>query len=185
MDDAVSKKDFNEYFLATVRFIDTVSSTTTTNWEEVPWYETINAFAESANLNNITKKFPILDGKKEKNEPLPWEYDGRSWYFWANLFSINYGWRLDEISLLDIDDALGLYQEIVIDDQMQKEWQWGLSEISYPYNQSSKKQEFKPLARPNWMLPIAPTPKIVKLRKDMLPMGTIIDLSEVAKKHGI
>ena len=90
------------------------------------------------------------------------------------------------IEILDIDTAIGLYQEISIDDQFEKEWEWSLSEIAFPYNQSTKKQEYKPLERPEWMLPISPKQlPTMKMRKDMMPVGNIVDLSVKADKRGI
>lgn len=177
MDDAISAKDFDTYFAYTVRFIEMASSSVSIDWDLVPWYEVVGAYNEAVRLNSPTIEFPILTGNKEENKKAPWEYDGRSWFFWLNLFASNYGWTSDTVSEIDIDTAIGLYQEITLEGQLEKEWQYGLSEISYPYNSSTKKQEFKPLERPDWMKP--PIPKqlpVIKMRKDMLPMGHIIDL---------
>lgn len=189
MDDAVSTKDFDNYFIHTVRFIETASLPLEIDWEKVPWYEVAYAYSTAVKLNTPTIEFPILKGNKEDNKRAPWEYDGRAWFFWLNLFAGNYGWTEDKIAELDIDTAIGLYQEISLDDQLDKEWEYGLSEISYPYNSSTKKQEFKPLQRPAWMSPLIPKQlPIVRMRKDMMPQGNIVDLSlEPIKsnKHGI
>lgn len=185
MDEAISKKDFNGYFLATVQFIEMASiSIPEINWVGAPWNEVISAYSEVVRLNSPTIKFPILSGDGEESKPLPWEYEGRSWYFWLNLFALNYGWHEKEIAEMDVDTAIGLYQEITIYEQFDKEWTWGLSEVAYPYNSSTKTQNFKPLDRPNWMKPIIPKQlPVVRMRKDFLPMGLIVDIEDSERKR--
>jgi hypothetical protein len=176
MDDAISKKDFNEYFSKCVHFTE-MASVQSVEWDKLPWWEFLTAYAEIVKLNVPTKNFPILTESKQGKDikKLPWEYPGRGWYFWLNLFASNYGWDEMPIAEMDIDTAIGLYQEIVMDEQFQREFQWGMSEIAYPYNTSTKTQNYKPLERPTWMLPLAPKHNpVVKMRKDMLPVGNII-----------
>lgn len=190
MMDAISKRDFTEYFSEAVRFVEVASiSHSPIDWEKVSWYEFLEVYALVVETNKPTIDFPVLHGEaSSEDEKLPWEYDGRSWYFWLNLFAKKYGWTENIIEELDIDTALGLFQETQIDDQFQKEWQWGLSEIAFPYNSSTKKQEYKPLERPSWMKPLIPKElPMIRIRRDMLPMGNIIDLSSkpVAKQEGI
>jgi hypothetical protein len=138
-------------------------------------------YAEAVQINAPSFDFPILQpstGGKD-NKKAPWEYNGRAWYFWLNLFAGRYGWSEIAISVMDIDTAIGLYQEIILDDQLKNEFVYGLSEIAYPYNQSTKKQEFRPMPRPEWMKPLIPKQlPIIKMRKDMLPMGNIVDYSK-------
>lgn len=184
MDEAISHGDIDQYCVHIVHFIEMASPDLNINWDEVPWYETIQAFSEVILLNSPTLDFPVLIQKAKEEKKLPWEYDGRAWYFWLNLFASNYGWGKSDIAGLDIDEAIGLYQEILLEEQLEKEWQWGLSEIAYPYKESTKKQEFSPLTRPEWMLPMAPTElPIIKMRRDMLPVGNIIDLDAEERKR--
>lgn len=179
MDDAISAKDFDAYFSYTVQFIEMASSSVSIDWNKVPWYETAQAYSEAARLNSPSIDFPILHGDRVDNKKAPWEYEGRSWFFWLNLFASNYGWNADTVSELDIDTAIGLYQEISLNDQLDKEFTYGLSEIAFPYNTSTKKQEFRPMERPDWMKPLIPKQlPVIKMRKDMLPMGNIINLGE-------
>lgn len=144
------------------------------DWDKLDTATSLSLYAEATAVNAPTKDFPVLKASVETKEPPPWEYPGRAWYFWFNMLSKNYGWDKDYISALDPDDAIGLYQEIEIEHQLEREWQWGLTEIAYPYDPHTKTSKFKPLTRPNWMLPIAPKPKIVRIRKDMLPVGNIV-----------
>lgn len=144
------------------------------------WIESMELYLKSLKANSPTKKFPILSSK-EKSKPMPWEYQGRTWYFWLNTFAKLYGWEEKQIATLDIDDAIGLYQETIIDEQLEKEWDWGLSENAYEYNKTTKKSTFKPMPRPDWMARIVGKPKAVKTRKiakNALPVGEIIILDE-------
>lgn len=144
------------------------------------WLDASKLYSEVISANLPTKKFPILTSK-EKGQEMPWEYEGRSWYFWLNLFSKNYGWDKETIAALDIDEAIGLYQELTIEEQLEKEWEWGLSEVSYQYNPSTKKSVFQKLPRPDWMLGIVGKPKPVKkvrILASMMPQGNIISLDE-------
>lgn len=149
------------------------------DYSKVFWMDTIEIYNKSIQTNSPTKPLPILSAK-EKGKPLPWEYDGRTWYFWLNLFAAHYGWDGDRVEVLDIDDAIALYQEIVIDEQMSQEWEWGLSDVSQEYIPSLKKSKFRALPRPSWMLPIASSlkkpEKTVKILKSMLPTGNIVEL---------
>lgn len=191
IDTATSKNDFNLIFNSMVKFIEVAVSPSPSKieWDKVPWYEFLEIYFKVVEINSPTIEFPILRGSGGDTKKQPWEYEGRSWYFWFNLFSKNYGWSEETISNLDIDDALGLYQELQIDDQMGKEWQWGLSEVAFKYEKSTNKSIFQPLPRPNWMKPIIPKQlPVVRMLKSHLPMGNVVDLQELEaerqKKNG-
>lgn len=186
MEDAVSTMDFDKYFIAIVQFIETASFPVL-EWSQVPWYQVLEVYGKVVEFNQPTIDFPILHGHEQTDKKLPWEYGGRAWYFWLNLFSKNYGWTENQIEYLDLDTALGLYQEISIDEQLEKEWEWGLSEIAYSYNSSTKKSEYRPLDRPTWMKPLIPKQlPVVRIMKQHLPIGNVVDLSEPKKnKSGI
>ena len=162
-----------------VKFIEaTIVSKDKINWEEIPWFQFLEIYSECIIVNSPSIDFPILHGAGGDKSKLPWEYTGRAWYYWFNLFARNYGWTENIIANLALDTAIGLYHEIEIDGQLNREWEWGLSEIAYPYNKGTKKSEYKPLARPTWMKPLVPKQlPVVRIRKDMMPVGNIIDLS--------
>lgn len=186
IDEAVSKKDYDSLFLHLVQFVDMASSKNgKIDWSKVSWYEFINVYFQTVTINQPTIEFPVMyQSKTQKaDSKMPWEYDGRAWYFWLNLFAKIYGWNESTIGELDIDTAIGLYQETLLDDQFEKEWQWSLSEIAFPYNSSTKKQEYKPLERPEWMLPLAPTTMpIIKIRADMIPVGNVLSVEDVERQ---
>lgn len=110
-------------------------------YEMLPWYFIGEAFQFIDRLNSPSKDFPFLRPSEERPQEtvINWDYPGRTWYVWFNTFAKKFGWTKETIADLDIDDACGLMQEIVIDEQMEKEFLHSLSEISYPYNPSTKK----------------------------------------------
>lgn len=180
MEEAVTRKDIDRYYLTMVKVLETASIPSGINWDDVAWFDVLDALTRCLELNTPTINFPILQSKKTSNEKLPWEYPERTWFYWLNLFSQKYGWTENTIEQLDVDTAIGLYQEIAIDGQLEKEFTYSLSEIAFPYNASTKKSEYKPLPRPEWMLPIIPKPKVIKIRRDLLPVGNVINLTEDA-----
>jgi hypothetical protein len=147
------------------------------DWDEAFWLDVTELFIKTSIANQPTIPFPILTSKA-KGDSLPWEYAGRSWFFWLNVFAKRYGWDESSIAALDIDTAVALYQEITVDEQTQREWEWGLSENSISYNSATKKSRFVPLERPDWMAATAKPRKVVKMkiRADMMPNGNIINL---------
>lgn len=150
------------------------------NMEDMFWMDVVEIYNKSMEVNSPTIKFPVMTSR-DKSDPMPWEYEGRSWYFWLNLFAGRYGWTEETVGALDIDTCIGLYQEILIDEQMEQEWDWGLSEMSQAYDKSSKKSRFVPLTRPSWMMGVAAAPKppqTVKIHKSMMPQGIINSIGE-------
>lgn len=186
LDAAISKRDYTKVFDNMSTFIEMAVSPSPTgiNWREVPWYEFLGIYSNAVKANIPKKEFPVMRGSNTDTKKLPWEYDGRSWYFWFNLFAKNYGWSESTIADLEVETAIGLYQEISIDEQLQREWEYSLSEIAYPYDSTTKKSSYKPLKRPQWMLPMVPKElPVVRMHKSHLPVGNIIDLQEVEKQR--
>jgi len=135
-----------------------------------PWYEVASAYTYISTLNSPKFDFPFLNSNVKYKKEI-WDYKGRTWYIWANIFARKYNWNLDLIAELDVDDAIALAQEIAVDDQLDKEWKWMTSEIAY-----QTKEGFKPLDRPNWMKYAELNKEIpmLKIRKDLMPSGIII-----------
>lgn len=141
------------------------------NWLKLPWTDIIEDYALALNIHRPEKNHKIFLSK-EQSKALT---DDGSWYSWANLFANKFGWSLEYIAELDIDDAISLIQEILYSDQLEKEWEWGLSEKSVSYDKASGKGKFVPLKRPDWMVPteIQKPAKSVKILKSMLPVGVV------------
>jgi hypothetical protein len=144
----------------------------------LPWYDVGEAFLTLLEDNLVTIKLPILDGKKG-GEDSPWDYPQRDWYYWVNIFASTYGWTIDQIAELDIDDAVALLQEIEVESQLEREWEYQISDIdiAYPYNAQSKKHQFRPLNRPEWMKREIKV-KMRKIHKKHLPIGYVIKVNE-------
>jgi len=156
------------------------------NFSKKPWYKTAEAFVLAQSENLLRVKFPMTSSSEEASDEPPWDYDGRDWYWWVNRFSKSYGWSTNQVAVLDIDDAVGLLQEILVDEQSDREWDYGLSEMAYEYVPSTKKSKFRPLQKPKWMQVTMknykPKPvKKIKILVSMLPQGFVINLDEEEK----
>jgi hypothetical protein len=149
-----------------------ISAASDIEYKSGVWFEDLENFENAVRENLPTLKFALLR-TREKGDKLPWEYEGRTWFYWLHLFSGAYGWTENQISELDIDTAIGLLQEILIEEQLRHEWEWSLTEIAYPYNSTTKKSEFKALPRPDWMKKIVPNQKVM-IRADLMPQGLIL-----------
>lgn len=143
---------------------------------DLPWYELAEAYVSIALLCIPAFDFAVLKPREqEEKRKVSWEYEGRTFYLWSHLLASSYGWSIEYIADMYFNDALALLQEILVDEQLKKEWEWGLSELAYPYDPSSKKSKFHPLPRPSWMSEdiILSQPKNMKIPKFMMPVGII------------
>ena len=147
------------------------------------WVEVLYAYTMVMVDQLPDTKLPMLNPTGNLGKIPTWHYKGRTWNYYAHMLAREYGWSLEYISDLDRNDALALIQEILTDEQLRKEFEYGMSEIAYPYNKSTKKSEFKPLERPFWMLPKIEQPKKIKIRKDFLPVGNIISRERHEEKQ--
>jgi hypothetical protein len=157
--------------------------------EKISWVDIVFSWEIAVRLNQPNPNLPLYAVRKLDKEKEPiWNYEGRIWYVWVHDLASKYGWSIEYISELDIDDASSLLQEIFTDEQLNREFHWMLSEIAYPYNESSKKSEFKPLQRPIWMMEEIRAIKEgkdlkIKIRKDHMPVGNIIRWNEKNAIH--
>lgn len=164
-----SSPDFPQYVL---EYISLATKVPYKWYENANWVKIITLFYICIS-KSPTIKLPIISPTNEKHTEEPWNYPQRSWYLYAHIIAKSYGWSLDKIAKLKVKDALSLIQEIMTDTQLDREFQYGLSEVAYPYNEQTKKSIFKPLERPHWMRPdIKPIAKF-KIPVSMLPMGEI------------
>lgn len=170
--DAMDKKDVFGFAELVVKFL---SIALPLEWDKVSWYETLMVF-QQIEICLKPKDIPINE-KKSKSKEIPWNYKGRKFYEIAHYIARSYGWSLEYISELDVDEALALIMEITVEEQLQREWEWGLSEKSVEYNSKTKTSKFRDLPRPNWMLPKIEPPKKIKMLKILIPSGNVIDLS--------
>lgn len=146
---------------------------------KLSWIDCVAIFlaVQSRNLPNST--LPIIAAIKDtkgKPEKLAWDYPGRLWWYYTHLIAKAYGWTLEYVAELEIDDGLSLIQEILTDNQLEREFLWGMSEIAYPYDKATKKSRFTPLPKPYWMLPTTQEIKTYKIPMRFVPQGVVIDV---------
>jgi len=171
--EAIESKDIDGFAEAVYSYISIAVGVFREELDNLSWYETINILNIAQTVNNPGYDFALLKSKTQA-QTVKWDYEGRTWYIWANNLADKYGWSLEEIAELDVDDAIGLLQEIIINDQLEKEWQWALSEISYTYNSTTKKSEFRELPRPDWMKAPREEIKPVRMPKFLMPIGKVV-----------
>lgn len=155
-------------------YLSAASGLETDVFEAAPWHEVAIAFNLVLNMNRSVIRFPVFENTVSSQSKSPWDYADRDWYEWVHLVASRYGWSIEYIAELEIEDGIGLIQEILVDDQLNKEFLWGMSEMAFEYVPATKSSRFRPLPRPNWMQPRHFEPKHIRLRKDMLPVGNVI-----------
>jgi hypothetical protein len=140
--------------------------------------ELFSAYLTIKMMNFLDADIPLLKKLTEKThgESSPWEYDGGLRYTWIHLLASTYHWPLDQIENLWPEEAVAFIQEILVQDQLQREWDYGLSEHAYSVDKEGVSR-FMPLPRPAWM--VRSRPKKTKMLRRLLPSGHIIDLSGV------
>lgn len=153
--------------------------------EKETWEQTVVSLLKSIKENQPNKNLPLIrDIPKENNKPLLWDYEGRGFWLWGSVLCKAYGWSLEYVSDLDVNDAFALLQEILTDNQLEKEFQYSLSEVAYPYNKTTRTQNFKPLSRPYWMRASYKEIKKIRIKKSMLPVGYGVDVSGLPEEYG-
>jgi len=170
--DAVDNGNTDKVIETLFSYISTALNISVEDLHEIAWYEVATAFLSIYNLNSPNTKFKILHAKVSDTS-VPFNYDDRMQYVWINLLASKYGWTIEYINDLDFDDAIALLQEILYNEQLDKEWDWVRSENAYVYNENTKKSDFKPLDRLEWMREIKEAKHEIptRIKKSMLPMG--------------
>ena len=125
-------------------------------------------------LNRLHFFPPFMQDGEPKTETPPWSYEGRGITIWVHRLATTYQWSREEILDLVPEEAVVYLQEIILDDQLRKEWEWNLSPQSQTYNKITKQTHHQPLPRPSWM--VEREPQTVKIPMSALPMGVVIDL---------
>lgn len=155
-----------------ISFVSTALRISPDHLENLPWEYVVDAFYKIVAKVPIVK-LPLTAGYIDTVSNSPWDYEGRTWHLYSHLLAKAYGWKLDYISQLQVEEALAKIQEILTDEQLGREFIYSLSEIAYPYDQSTKKSTFQPLPRPAWMrTPIKPTQKLI-MPLSSIPVGNV------------
>jgi hypothetical protein len=138
------------------------------------WISLAKTFYKISKWSFPVTNLPIMMLTAKDNRPKEaWEYEGRQWNVWSHLLAKHYGWTLEYISNLHVDEALGKIQEILTDEQLAREFQWGMSPNAYSYDERSKQSNLVPLDRPYWMKKKLQPIKKFKMPKDLLPIGNV------------
>lgn len=142
--------------------------------EDLRFLEFGTAIIKLRELNRLHFYPPFMESEGTETDPPPWSYEGRGITIWVHRLASTYGWSREEILDLVPEEAVVYLQEIMLDAQFQKEWEWSLSPRSQAYNKVTKQTHHQPLPRPGWMT--KREPQIVSIPVSALPMGVVIDL---------
>lgn len=177
--EATEKEDAQSFLDEYYSLISVASSASVDSLYDLPWIELAIAYTQIINLQLPEYDFPMLM-VKSKHKLDDWDYEGRTWYIWLHLFAGAYHWNIEYIENLEINDAIALMHEIVSDDFHKREWEYGLSDISYSIDPTTKQGKYKPLPKPEWMqirTKVQELPK-VKILKSMMPSGIVVRYNE-------
>jgi hypothetical protein len=141
-------------------------------FSQADWTKIVRAFY-TISLLSPKLELPIATPSNEKQEDAEWSYDGRTWHLYSHMLAKSYGWTLEYISCLRIEEGLAKIQEILTDEQLEREFYYGLSEAAYSYDSRSKTSKFNPLPRPHWMRKRMKEIKKFPIPAAMLPVGVI------------
>ena len=140
-------------------------------FKNLRWDLLLLLFSLASNKSSPTTGLPLLKPSKQKENKEPWDYEGRGYVLYIHLIAHAYGWTEKQIGNLKLDTALALVQEIITDEQLDREFIWGMSERSYSYNAKTKVGRAIPLDRPYFMQTEAKAPAKTKILKSLMPIG--------------
>ena len=145
--------------------------------DALTWFETLTLYQKSIEITRPILKLPYLENPEKKTDDSPYDYPQRLWYSFAHLLASNYHWTITQVEELDVDDALAMVQEILIDMQLKREWEHSLSPLAYYADQQGAPQRFHPLPRPAWMM-VEQKVRLVRMPKSALPVGNVQGLGK-------
>jgi hypothetical protein len=171
---ATDRKD-REGFVASIYSYLSVALSVQIDLDTLPWYEVVEAYADIVALHRPKYDFPLLKIASKRRDEVSWDYEGRTWYAWSHTLAREYNWSLEYIAELDIDDAIAHLQEIFTSEQLEREWEWMMSDKSVTYDKRGK-GKFHDLTRPAWMRSkeIQEKSKKIPIKKSMLPVGQVV-----------
>jgi hypothetical protein len=146
------------------------------------WEEVMRWFSLFSVINLPPINLPLIStpyNKKSKKDD--WDYPGRTWPMYCHLLAEKYGWSIEYIAKLTVTDALALVQEVLTDEQLNKEFLWGMSDKSATYDTKTKTTKFNDLPRPYWMKKKIEPPKKIIMPANLLPVGNV-DVSAIPEE---
>lgn len=157
--------------------------------DEMDGVEAIITYLQVSAFNSIQvvpafMKAIARDKKEEpESKPLPYHYDGRYWAWFIATLASRYGWSEAEILELTPEAAMYYLQEALVMEYNDAEFRHQLSDVAYGYDAESKKPIYHPLPMPHWMSnDIDEKPQKFRIRRDFLPVGTIVTAMDLEKK---
>jgi len=168
-DSAKASKLINAYFLLVGLKTDGQSG-----------FDLLLAYYQLVELNQLQTTFAFQKWKNpEKIKQVAYHYDGHYITWWIHKLALHYSWSRDDIFNLWPEEVSAYLQEILVYELNEHERQRGMTETSYQYDKNSKTSRFIPTPRPSWMVDSGEKPKMIRIRKSMLPMGVIIKLDDL------
>jgi len=181
LNNAVKQRDSGGVVLAIYQYL--LSAVEGIDPGKMKWLELMQAFFSIRNMNIISIDLSMLKIRMAEREgSTPWDHPDRPFLMWIHLLATYYGWSLTEIESLWPEDAAMYVQEILVDEQLRREWEHSLSPVAYPADKKGK-TKFTPLPRPVWMR--RDGPKKMRIPKKLLPIGVITDLSGIEDEDEI
>jgi len=169
----------NEEFPQSVHSYLSTAISIPVNFSKVFWKDEIETFFKLHNVTVPQSDLPLLHREPStKSKTDPWDYSGRVWFLYSNIIAKAYGWTEKQIANLKIEDALSYVQEILVDEQLDKEFWHSLSELAYEYEKATKKSKYRPLQRPYFMQPDIHKKDervLPKVPAKYIPMGVVIN----------
>lgn len=146
-----------------------------TDFHSAPWYEVFSAYLVVEQINTIPEhyEYSIIRFAQASRRGVPWDNPLRSSIIWIHIIARAYGWSKEQIENLWPEEAVAFVQEILADDQHEREFIHSLSQVAYQYNKATKKSKYVPLTRPIWMTARRKREVVTLLRKDLLPVGEV------------
>lgn len=144
--------------------------------KQLEWYEIAVLYEKIVLACIPNKNLAIFSVQIKQELEVSWDYEGRTFYLWSNILAHAYGWTLNYIAEIYFNDALALMQEIMVTEQLEKEWQWMTTELAYEPIKGTDRVRLRPLPRPDWMKEkkVFDSIKKIKIPKDMIPVGAIV-----------
>jgi len=171
--DAAQDQDEEAIQEALTHYVGRATNTEPQALQDHTLVEVVEVFRTLQERNATRVVFPFLESETGDTTP-HWHFKGRSRIHLIHLLASTYGWELETIRQMEPEEALAFVQEVLVDAQLNHEWEYGLSEVAYQYNKATKKSHFRPLPRPPWML--SRKPKVTRVLKEALPVGNVVEI---------
>ena len=147
------------------------------------WQYSVKLFLSSLS-NPVDPSLPLMKDSTGQTKPVDWNYPNRTWPYYSHILAGAYGWTLDYIADLNVNDALAHIQEVLTTEHLDREFERSLSEVAYRYDKSTKKSIYVPMDRPYWMRVKRKEIKKTKMKRSLLPVGMGVDISGLPDEYG-